>query len=264
MKKELIENFELHIGKCEKARLRHIISDLLSDFSASENSASQKVDERVNIMIELDDPEFISDFRHFNEGSTNQKFDIFWSYAQKYFENTIDKTVLAVDERRHDTIQHLAQAISIRDLRQQVTNLYPPDTEMLSEQWLRLQFWPRNLTYLFSLKYTGKLNAKFMVQSQQLRSNHIDNHYASALFWYLKELAIIFKDDSWLVFMDDKHRYKVEKSGYSVATVERGKQVIVSCNKSFVVSDHDFTKCGIIPSVIMFCNIPASIEESFY
>ncbi len=65
----------------KKARLRHIISDLLDDFSASENSASQKVDERVNIMIELDDPEFISDFRHLNEGPTNQKFDIFWSYA---------------------------------------------------------------------------------------------------------------------------------------------------------------------------------------
>ena len=178
MKKELIENFELHVGKCEKARLHHII---VSDFFASENSASQKVDERVDIMIELGDPEFISDLRHLNSGLTN-KFDTFWNYAQKYFKNTVNETVLAVDERRHDTIQHLAQAISIRDLRQQVTNLCPSDTEIPSEQWLRLQFWPRNPTYLSSLKYTGKLDAKFMVQSRQLRSNHIDNHYASALF----------------------------------------------------------------------------------
>lgn len=103
-----------------------------------------------------------------------------------------------------------------------------------------------------------------MVQSRQLRNNHIDNHYASALFRYLKELAIAFKDYSWLIFMDDKHRCKVGEPGYPVAAVERGKQVIVSCNKSFVVSDHDFTKCGIIPSVIMFCDIPISIEESFY
>jgi len=51
MKKELIENFELHVGKCEKARLRHIISDLVGDFSASENSASQKVDEKFNKQI---------------------------------------------------------------------------------------------------------------------------------------------------------------------------------------------------------------------
>ena len=103
-----------------------------------------------------------------------------------------------------------------------------------------------------------------MIQSQQLRSNYINNQYASALFWYLKELAIIFKDDSWLVFIDNKHRYKVEESGYPVAAIKRGKQVIVSCNKSFIVNDYVFTKCGIIPSIIMFCDISAFIEESFY
>lgn len=63
-------------------------------------------------------------------------------------------------------IQHFAQAISIRDLRQQVANLCPSNTEIPSEQWLRLQFWPRNPTYLSSLKYTGILDAKFMVQSR--------------------------------------------------------------------------------------------------
>ena len=57
---------------------------------------------------------------------------------------------------------------------------------------------------------------------------------------------------------------KIGEPGYPVAAIERGKQVIVSRNSSFIVSDHDFTKCGIIPSVIMFCDIPMSIEESFY
>ncbi|CAB4386074.1 unnamed protein product [Rhizophagus irregularis] len=57
MKKELIENFELQVEKCEKARLRHIISNLLGDFSTSENSISHKVDERVDIMIELEEAE---------------------------------------------------------------------------------------------------------------------------------------------------------------------------------------------------------------
>ena len=103
-----------------------------------------------------------------------------------------------------------------------------------------------------------------MVQSRQLRSNHIDNHYASILFRYLKELAIIFKDDLWLVFIDDKYKCKVRESGYPVATVERGKQVMVSCNKSFVVNNYNFIKYEIISSVIMFCNISVSIEESFY
>src|SRR5256885_13650193 len=124
---------------------------------------------------------------------------------------------------------------------------------------------PRSTLFPYTTLFrSGRLDAKFMVQSRQLRNNHIDNHYASALFRYLKELAIIFKNYSWLIFMDDKHRCKVGEPGYPVAAVEREKQVIVSCNKSFVVSDHDFTKCGIIPSVIMFCDIPISIEKNLF
>ncbi|PKK58257.1 hypothetical protein RhiirC2_796605 [Rhizophagus irregularis] len=193
------KNYELQVEKCEKARLRHIISNLLGDFSTSENSISHKVDERVDIMIELGNPEFITDLRHLNSGPTNCKYNTFWNYGKKYFESTINnEPVLTVDERRHNMIQHLAQVISIQDLHQQVANLCPPNTEIPSEQWLRLQFWPRNPTYLSSLKYTEILDAKFMVQSRQLRNNHIDNHYASALFRYLKELAITFKDYSWL------------------------------------------------------------------
>src|SRR6266508_3948396 len=33
---------------------------------------------------------------------------------------------------------------------------------------------------------------------------------------------------------------------------------------TFIVSDHDFTKCSLIPSVSMICNILASINDSFY
>ena len=33
--------------------------------------------------------------------------------------------------------------------------------------------------------------------------------------------------------------------------------------KKFCAADHDFTKCGMIPSVMLFCDIPSSIESSF-
>jgi len=103
-----------------------------------------------------------------------------------------------------------------------------------------------------------------MVQNRQLHCNYIDLHYASALFCYLKEMAIKYKDDAYLIFMDDKHRCKVGEPGYPVAAVEYGRQVLVAYNKSIQVLDHDFTKCGIIPSVTMICDIPESIEQSFY
>ncbi|GES91524.1 hypothetical protein GLOIN_2v1782174 [Rhizophagus clarus] len=99
-------------------------------------------------------------------------------------------------------------------------------------------------THKSSLQFTCKLPIKFMVQTRQLRYDYEDAHYA--------------------IFMDDKYQYKVGEPGYSVAAVERGRQIIVSKSKTFQVADYDFTKCGIIPSVTMICDISCTIEESFY
>ncbi|PKY55068.1 hypothetical protein RhiirA4_474284 [Rhizophagus irregularis] len=49
-----------------------------------------------------------------------------------------------------------------------------------------------------SLQFSGKLPIKFM------------------------EMAILLRMNSWLIFTDDKHRYKVGKPGYPVAAVEKG------------------------------------------
>src|SRR5581483_5887777 len=94
--------------------------------------------------------------------------------------------------------------------------------------------------------------------------NYIDNHYVSAIFRYLKELAIKFKDYSWLIFLDDKYRCKIEEPGHPVVTIEHEKQVVVTTHETFAVSDYDFTKYSLISSVMMICDIPNNIEGSFY
>ncbi|GBB99347.1 hypothetical protein RclHR1_00350003 [Rhizophagus clarus] len=66
------------------------------------------------------------------------------------------------------------------------------------------------------------------------------------------------------VFIDDKHRCKIGEPGFPVAAVEHGKQVVVAKNETFAVVDHDFTKCSLIPSVMMICDVPNNIEDSFY
>ncbi|CAG8553490.1 7640_t:CDS:2, partial [Scutellospora calospora] len=71
----------------------------------------------------------------------------------------------------------------------------------------------------------------------------------------------------WTIYRmltDDKHRCKVRESGFPVAAIERRKKVVVSRDTTFKVADHDYTKTGIIPSVIMICNIPESINGDFY
>ena len=103
-----------------------------------------------------------------------------------------------------------------------------------------------------------------MVQARQFRRTHCDSHYAAALFRYERECAIMFKDYSTFVCLDDKHRIKTGEPGYPVAAVERGRKVIMSRNSSFDVADHDFTKFSIVPSVCFFVDIPDSIEESWY
>ncbi|GES82303.1 uncharacterized protein LOC111136195 [Rhizophagus clarus] len=247
----------------ELARIRYIYSTWLENSSASVNLVTQNIDDRVLLIFELGDPELITDLREINEGRIF-KYDLFWEYALKYLEGIAQESILAVDERRHDIFQHLAVAISIRDFQNQVLKICPLNIPTPSLQWIRLQFWPKNLTHKSSLQFTCKLPIKFMVQTRQLCCDHENAHYASALFRYQKEMAILLRENSWLVFMDDKHRCKVGEPGYPVTAVERGRQVIVSKNKTFQVADHDFMKCGIIPSVTIICDIPCTIEESFY
>ena len=139
-----------------------------------------------------------------------------------------------------------------------------PNTLIPSKQWLRMQFSPNNETVKVSEYYTGRLDIKYMVQARQLRVDHPDLHYASALFRYEREMAIKYREFSNIFFLDDKHRCKVGEPNFPVAAVDRGKSVIVAKGVTFAVADHDFTKCGLIPSVIMHAEILESINEFFY
>ena len=98
------------------------------------------------------------------------------------------------------------------------------------------------------MNYHSKLNVKHVIHKQLFRKDHPDAHYWAALYRYQRELAVKFRDNSTFISIDDKHRIKVGKPGYSVAA---GRQVIVSRTKTFAVGDHDFTKFSLIPSVIM-------------
>ena len=71
----------------------------------------------------------------------------------------------------------------------------------------------------------------------------------------------MFREHYVLLSVDDK---KVGEPSHPVAAVERGKKVVIGLNQSFEVSDHDFTKMTLTPSVIVQVDILESIEGSFY
>ena len=230
---------------------------LTGDTSAASCESEKDIDERLRQALDLEDPDIVVDLRHHNKGQSS-KYDKFWEACEQYIHSTVET---AVDDRRHDRISHLAVALSVNDLLSEVSKLVGAEVPVPSEQWLRLQFWPKDPTVRSSLQYTGRLKVKYLVQKRQLRKYHEDAHYASALFRYEKEMAIKFRSYATLVSMDDKHKVPV---GEPVACVERGKKVLCAIDKPFTAGDHDSTRCSLTPSVALIIDIPESIEGSFY
>jgi len=195
---------DLLLPKAKPSTLRMIYRMLTGDVSVAENLNEVKVDERIKLALELGDPEITIDLREHNYGRPG-KYDAFWETAAQFLAGKAADAVTAVDERRQDPIVHLATAISVNDLLHQIERECTPGMPILSAQWLRLQFWPKNPTRLSSLQFTGRLPLKFMIQTRQLRAYHPDAHYASALFRYEKEFAVKFRRITNFVFLDDKH-----------------------------------------------------------
>ena len=121
----------------------------------------------------MEDPDILLDLRHLNENKQD-KCAVFWEQCQVYLNECT-----AVHERRHDAVTYIAKAISVRDLVEQVAKKCPEGTAIRSEQWVCLQFWPKNPRTKAASQYTKRLPVKMMVQKRQSRQNHMDSHYCA-------------------------------------------------------------------------------------
>ena len=70
------------------------------------------------------------------------------------------------------------------------------------------------------MHYTRKLDIQLMVQAWQFHKSHVVAHHAEAIFWYEREISLLFRHKCVLACLDDKHRIKIGKPGYPVAAVE--------------------------------------------
>ena len=71
-----------------------------------------------------------------------------------------------MDDRCHSTITHMACAISVRDLINQVKARCPEGTKIPCTSWVQLQFWPKTIHAKSIIHYTGMLDIKFMIQTR--------------------------------------------------------------------------------------------------
>lgn len=115
MHREYMDICKLHLNKQPKAKLRRIYKELTNDTSAAETTNQKEIDKRVRLAFELNDRKIICDLRELNKGRPG-KYDEFWALSKDFLEGTAQEAVVAVDERRHNPIVHLVQAISVHDL----------------------------------------------------------------------------------------------------------------------------------------------------
>lgn len=157
---------------------------IIGNQSAATNLCETEVDNRMQLFIDMEDPDVIPDLRHLNNSNASTTYELFWNACDHFLNEET-----ATDERRHGVITYMAHAISIRDLCDQVSKLLPPDAPIPSTEWIRLQFWPKNNS-IKSLQNTGRFRVKYMVQQRQLRHSHVDSHYAafrSSISWHCKK-----------------------------------------------------------------------------
>ena len=161
------------------------------------------------------DGEILSDLRKLNGKPDSTQFDEFWNEVHALFE----EYQAAVQERRHDSVLYLPFAISIRELIDRVRKR-KPDIAIPSDEWVRLQFSPKNPYSKNAMKHTGRFPIKFMVQRRQMRSEHADSKYAYIQYQYGKEFAVKFKfkDECLMVCADDKAIILVGEPAHAVSS----------------------------------------------
>lgn len=157
------------------------------DSSSAATTRQEEVDERVTAFFELEESDLVFDLRQTYSGNSS-KFDLFWSKAKEFLEEDVGT---AVDDRRHSQAVHLAKAISVRDLREQVKAQCPDNTPIPSEAYIRMQFLPARKKARSAERYTGRLQVKRMVQQRQWRKSHVDSHYGACVYRYLLSSKIL-------------------------------------------------------------------------
>ena len=103
------------------------------------------------------------------------------------------------------------------------------------------------------------------MQVRQLRKEHPDSHYVSALLQYVN-FSVRFRDNLMVVSVDDKAIIPVGEPNCHVSTGVRGhnRSLVPHSGAQVVALDHDFHIHGIVPSVSFFIDIPETASDSFY
>ena len=101
-----------------------------------------------------------------------------------------------------------------------------------------------------------------------MRSHHADSKYIFLQQRYLKEFAVMFKDNCSFISSDDKALIPVGEPGHAISTgVHTHNASLGPLDRSGVVIgalDHNWKVAGIVSSVNLFTEIPESSISSIF
>lgn len=247
-----------------KEKLKNVASVLPSvadmiykELTLDASVAAHPVTEERMRLIFLGNTGLIRDLRSLNPGRPSGTFDTFFDALAEIVEN-----VTIADDRRHG-LAHFSDFISLEEMIKKAQDSCPEGTNIPSKTLVRLQFAPKNPYTKRALNFTSRINVQYKIQRRQLRVSHPDDHFCNAQFKYMKERAIVQRDQCLLLFCDDKAKVPFGDPDHAISTGVRGKQSIVPTSSTLVALDHDMTRSSLTPSVFLLCDIPETINASF-
>ena len=157
-------------------------------------------------------------------------------------------------------------AISIEELRNQISERVPEGAPIPCSETVRLQFQPNSTFQKTALKYSGRFNVKFRVRTRLARVNHVDAGYVATSFRYLKEFCVSNRENVTFVCLDDKAIVPVGEPGIPISTGVRGHNKVLtpSDDPKLVCTDHDFHIAGLVPSVTIVSRIPRHSNDTCF
>lgn len=136
MRTAMFEKFGQISPSTKPSALRYFYKELTGNQSATSTTEQEEVDKRIKQIIDMEDPTVLPNLRALNSGRA-AKFNSFWEQCARFLNEDVGA---AVDDRQHEEITHLARAILVRNLVEQVKARCPRGIEIPSVEWTRLQF----------------------------------------------------------------------------------------------------------------------------
>ena len=104
------------------------------------------------------------------------------------------------------------------------------------------------------------------MQVRQLRKEHPDSHYISALLQYVRHFPVADHLVMTLVSVDDKAVIPVGEPHCPISTGVRGhnKSLVPFNGPQVQALDHNFHVNGIVPSVAFFVDVLDNVSDTFF